>query len=125
MEPSAHRPGDPVPVRRDTLLNNFDGHSAGHFRFLAWTGSRRWTTAVLLGHLEGPQRNGDTASRLADIRRCHRRDIPLAATWRAVRRSRSPWMSPRGFEGRGLGSVLARGALDAAPRSARGGGVSW
>jgi hypothetical protein len=30
MEPSAHRPGDAVPVHRDTLLNNFDGDSVEH-----------------------------------------------------------------------------------------------
>jgi hypothetical protein len=30
MEPSAHRPGDPVPVRGDALLNNFDGDSVEH-----------------------------------------------------------------------------------------------
>jgi len=30
MEPSAHRPGDPVPVRRGALLNNFDGDSVEH-----------------------------------------------------------------------------------------------
>src|SRR3954453_13342181 len=30
MEPSAHRPGDPVPVRGDALLNNFDGDRVEH-----------------------------------------------------------------------------------------------
>src|SRR4051794_16718412 len=122
MEPSAHRPGDPVPVRRDALLNNFDGHSAEHLRFLVWTGSRRWTTAVLLGHLEGPQHNGDTASRLADIRRCHRRDIPLAATWRAA-----PPFPVAPDVAAGFGGPwprLGAGAWRAGrrPRSARGGG---
>src|SRR3954464_9016445 len=30
MELSAHRPGDPVPVRREAVLNNFDGDSVEH-----------------------------------------------------------------------------------------------
>jgi hypothetical protein len=30
VEPSEHRRGDPVPVRRDASLNNFDGDSAEH-----------------------------------------------------------------------------------------------
>jgi hypothetical protein len=30
VEPSEHRPGDPVPVRRDASVSNFDGDSAEH-----------------------------------------------------------------------------------------------
>src|SRR4051794_13344555 len=74
-------------------------------RFLLWTRSRRWTAAVLPGHLEGARHIG------ARLRGWPQFAVATGETshWPL------PGGSPRrwGFEGRGLGSVLARGALDA------------
>src|SRR3954463_14369894 len=111
MEGSAHRSGDHAPVDRDALLNNFDGDSVEHFSVPCVYGLASLDGSGASWDLEGPRHNGDTASRLADVRRCHRRDIPLAATPRAAPPFRVALDAAAGFRGRW--PRLGAGVLDA------------